>query len=62
MIPIFQESYVEPDAPDDQSPIGTLIAHQGVKLFDVSGHFVDHAVTDLARLVKGAVNGDVDTV
>jgi serine/threonine protein kinase len=62
MIPIFQESFADPDQQDDQSPVGTLIAHQGVKLFDVSGHFVEHAVTDLATLVKGAVAGDADFV
>jgi serine/threonine protein kinase len=60
MIPIFQESYRDPEAVDDASPVGALIAHQGIKLFDVSGHFVEHAVTDLAHMVKGAVSGEAD--
>jgi len=61
MIPIFQESYVEPSLPEDDSPLRTLISHQGIKLFDVSGFYVEHAVTDLARLVHGVMNGDADT-
>ena len=60
MIPVFQESYVEPSLPDDDSPLRALISHQGIKLFDVSGFYVDHAVTDLARLVHGVMNGDAD--
>ena len=38
------------------------MGHQGIKLFDISGHFVDHAVADLARLVKDAVSGEAGPV
>ncbi len=62
MIPIFQEGYVEPAAPDEASPVGALISHQGIRLFDVSGHFVDHAVTDLANLVKNALSTDSESL
>jgi hypothetical protein len=63
MIPIFQESFVEPDELTDESEaLKALIGHQGIKLFDISGHFVDHAVADLAQLVKDAVNGEAGGV
>ena len=62
MIPIFQEHYVEPSVPEGESPVRGLISHQGIKLFDVSGFYVDHAVADLARLVLGVVKGESDLV
>jgi serine/threonine protein kinase len=58
MIPIFQESYVEPTAEPDNPSISSLISHQVIKLFDVSGHYVDYAVADLAKMVKGTAAGD----
>ena len=55
MIPIFQESYVEESSESDSlAPVSELKAHQGIRLFDISGHYVDHAVSDLAAMVKGA--------
>jgi TIR domain-containing protein len=60
MIPIFQESFLEPAELLDESPVKVLLSHQGIKLFDVSGHYVDHAVTDLARLVKGTMSDEAD--
>jgi serine/threonine protein kinase len=55
MIPIIQESFVEPEISDEQSPIRVLLSHQGIKLFDVSGYYVEHAVTDLARMILDAL-------
>jgi serine/threonine protein kinase len=62
MIPIFHESFRDPENVDEASPVGALVAHQGIKLFDVGGHFVEHAVTDLAQMVKSVVSGEADCV
>lgn len=55
MIPIFQESYDEAALDPTSAAVAELIAHQGIKLFDVSGHYVDHAVNDLAGMIKGSL-------
>jgi len=58
MIPVFQESYVEPDAEHEgPPPVTELVSHQGIKLFDVSGHYIEHAVADLAAMVKSTITG-----
>ena len=57
-IPIFQESYVEPEAEHELPPAVTeLVSHQGIALFDISGHYIEHAVADLARMVKSTITG-----
>ena len=53
MIPVFQETYVEPETPPGSPPLEALMSHQGIKLFDVSGHYVDAAVSDLAGNDQG---------
>lgn len=55
MIPVFQESYNEGSIDSGSGAISELISFQGIKLFDVSGHYVDHAVSDLAEMIKGSL-------
>jgi serine/threonine protein kinase len=56
MIPVFQESYVESTVDAENPVIRELISHQGIKLFDIGGHYVDHAVADLADMIKGTTS------
>ena len=53
MIPIFQETYIEPETMADSPALEALMSHQGITLFDVKGHYVDAAVADLAAMIKG---------
>ncbi len=49
----FHESYDEGCADAGSAAAGELVPFQGIRRFDVSGHRVDHVVSDLAEMIKG---------
>ena len=55
MIPIMQESF-EPKTQESDSAIATLLENQGLFVFDERNLNVDHTVTDLARLIRSAID------
>jgi tetratricopeptide (TPR) repeat protein len=50
-IPVFQESYAAPTNPSEA--VNYLLSFDGVHIFDLKNVFVDEAVSQLARLIKG---------
>jgi serine/threonine protein kinase len=50
MIPIFQESFAQPDSP--QGVLATLLEYDGLKVLDKQNMYVEHMVADLAKMVR----------
>jgi serine/threonine protein kinase len=60
MVPVFQESYSQPDPSERLEPhIEALINYEGVKLFDRQNVYVENAIERLARMVTESVNKSV---
>jgi serine/threonine protein kinase len=56
MVPVFQESYSQPDPSERMAPhIEALINYEGVKLFDRQNVYVENAIERLARMVTESV-------
>ena len=60
MVPVFQESYSQPDPSERLEPhIEALINYEGVKLFDRQNVYVEDAIERLARMVTESVKKSV---
>jgi hypothetical protein len=55
MIPVFQESYCQPDSSAHLEPhVETLINYDGLQLLDRRNLYVDHTIEELAKMVTAS--------
>ncbi len=54
MLPVFQEKYVPPDPIPDEH-VYALLQSDGVKILDVQNVYVDQAIADLRKMIRGSV-------
>lgn len=55
MIPVFQESYCQPDSSEHLEPhIETLLNYDGLQLLDRRNLYVDHTIEELAKMVTAS--------
>jgi serine/threonine protein kinase len=55
MIPVFQESYCQPDSSERLEPhVETLINYDGLQLLDRRNLYVDHTIEELAKMVTAS--------
>jgi len=60
MVPVFQESYSQPDPSEQLEPyVETLITYDGVKLLDRQNLYVENAIEKLAEMVTESVRKSV---
>jgi hypothetical protein len=56
MVPVFQESYAQPDPSEHLEPhIETLINYDGLQLLDRRNLYVEHTIDKLAEMVTATV-------
>jgi hypothetical protein len=53
MVPVFQESFSQPDANEKLEPhVEALISYDGVHLLDRRNIHVDYTIAELAKIVR----------
>jgi len=56
MIPVFQESFVPPEAASAPPHVGALMSYEAVYLLDRKNIHIDHTVAELAKIVNVSIS------